>query len=147
MPFDPQQFGILGQELANGNLAADPGGSAASPEAQTRTAFGRAYYCLFLAVRAVLTSKYHVPAKRVEHGLLYNTLQSSSLDARVRAIGKELERLYKFRRHADYEMELDPKDAERISNRELAALTARQAGAYAGELDSLDFSPIIHRFR
>lgn len=143
--FDPQEFATLARQLASTELP-PVDGVTASTEARVRTALGRAYYTLFLAVRALISSRYGIHIRRLDHGILYQALQSSRAEAKLRHIGRELERLYHLRRKADYVLEADDADYRRLSDPAVAHLAAQQASAYVSELEALDYSTILDRF-
>src|SRR6185503_17345435 len=84
-----------------------------------RTAFGRAYYGLFLLVRTEISVHYRVPYRRLQHGALYTHLQSSAAGKHLRELGRELQRMDTFRQQADYELAPDPRVKSQLEDAEL----------------------------
>ena len=141
--FSPAEFGVLARQIAAGDLVTPIEGASASVEARVRAAYGRAYYTLFLAVRSAIAARHAVPERRLEHGKLYTYLQSSRADARVRAVGKQLQHLYDLRRRADYELASDAA----WGNVHSADLAAQQAIHLAAVAATLDFSSVVDLLR
>src|SRR5215218_9914836 len=75
-------------------------------EARVRTALGRAYYALYLLVRAEIARRHGVSLRSLQHGAMYTRLQSPRASDEVRQLGLDLQLLYTHRQMADYE--LDP---------------------------------------
>ncbi|HEX6747167.1 MAG TPA: hypothetical protein VF092_07690 [Longimicrobium sp.] len=144
--FDPIEFAFLARQLAAGDLivCGDP---AASREAQLRAAFGRAYYAVFLVVRFVLLRRHHIRSQWVDHGNLYNYLQHSRAGEHLNHLGREIERLYRLRQKADYELGPTADWQRRLTNPVLADFLARQAIELTSAVEDLDFSPVVHLFR
>lgn len=134
---------MLARQIAAGDLAAPIDGLPASLEARVRAAYGRAYYTLFLAVRAAISRKHGIPERRLEHGRLYTHLQSPRAEPRVRGVGKQLEHLYRLRRRADYELAPDAA----WQNAGSADLAAQQAMQLAATVEALDYGSIVDLLR
>lgn len=97
---DPAMLLALGEQLSKDASYTDNA-------AKTRTALGRAYYSLMLALRKAIRQAEGKSIDReiARHGDLWNTLIDSKVQP-LQALGKSLQQLYKARRKADYE--LDP---------------------------------------
>lgn len=144
--FDPIEFILLARQLA-----ADPesgGGAAVAPHtsARVRTAYGRAYYGLYLTVRGEIARRYGLRDRQLNHGALYTHLQSSRASRGVQRLGRELQRLYTLRQTADYE--LSPRDRWRaeVEDAKLAAALSLRALDLSRTVRHLDFSPVIPLF-
>ena len=144
--FDPVEFAFLARQLAAGDLNAS-GEPAASREAQLRAAFGRAYYAVFLAVRSVLLRRYHVRSRWVDHGKLFTHLQHSRAGEHLNHLGREIERLYRLRQKADYDLGPAADWQRRLANPVLADFLARQAIGLTSAVEELDFAPVVHLFQ
>jgi uncharacterized protein (UPF0332 family) len=144
--FDPVEFAFLARQLAAGDLSAtaEP---AASREAQLRAAFGRAYYSVFLVVRSILLRRHHVRSEWVDHGCLYQHLQHSRAGEHLNHLGREIERLYRLRQKADYELEPTADWQRRLTSPALADFLASQAIGLTFAVEDLDFTPVAHLFQ
>lgn len=142
--FDPSEFAVLARQIVAGDLSAPVAGRAASSEARTRAALGRAYYALFLAVRGAIAKKHGIPEGKIAHGSLYTHLQNSKAPPGVQKVGKALEELYELRRHADYELQPRGVWRRHLADPRVADLAAKRALGYAATADSLDYSAVLH---
>lgn len=98
--FDPRRFASLAAGLVR-----EPGFPA---DARCRTAVGRAYYALFLAVRAKYeTAGVLTREARIGHGELRARLLGAAA-APAREVGLTLGALYEARRVADYQRAPSP---------------------------------------
>jgi hypothetical protein len=140
--FDPIGFLHLADELAIESARSN----AVTRAARIRTAYGRLYYGLFLAIREAIVGRHGVPARRIEHGALISHLQHSMLDGAVRKLGRELQKLYGLRRHADYELAPAPHVRAQLEDPASARILAREAIAFARQIPHMDFAPIAHLF-
>jgi uncharacterized protein (UPF0332 family) len=142
--FDPEEF----LQLAN-ELCARDGQAVASrlTRARVRTAFGRAYYGLFLIVRSAISTRHGIPSRRFDdHGKLCRHLQNPRLRGEARALGRYLEHLYSLRQKADYDLEPHGLWEEKLADPALATKTAVEARRFARMIPALDFTPVIHLF-
>lgn len=138
MSFDPALFAEVGLSITRqGSI---------DKEARTRTAIGRAYYSLFLAIRTAIRTQegkeIHGREDRIEHGALNNYLASAD-SPDLNKLAKILGELYEARRQADYVLEpLDywakyckkPMNAERLLKRVTATIR---------KLPTMDFTEMI----
>jgi uncharacterized protein (UPF0332 family) len=143
---DPSEFAVLSLQLANGDLHRPQLGRVSSEECRVRTAYGRAYYALFLAIRAEIARRHGVPTRRMPHGALYTHLQHTAAGPSVRRLGRELERLYALRQKADYDLAPEASWVGTLQDRQYAELLTKQALDRMSGMSELDFSPIVHRF-
>ena len=141
--FDPAEFFELAHELCS---AERPNIASRLTRARVRTSFGRAYYGLYLIVRATISTRHGIPLRRFEHGKLSRFLQDSRLRRDARALGRYLEHLYSLRQKADYE--LDPRGLweEKLADPALATKTVAEAKRFARTVPVLDFTPVVHLF-
>jgi uncharacterized protein (UPF0332 family) len=144
--FNPSEFALLAQQLAAGDLSVAVDGALPSREARLRAAYGRAYYALYLSVRASIVRRYRVPIRALQHGKLYTHLQNSRAGDVLNDLGREMERMYTLRQKADYDLSPSSPWQRRLTNSELILLLARQAAALASSAENLDFTPILHLF-
>jgi hypothetical protein len=135
--FDPAEFLTIARELA------EAGPRAGTTPARLRTAFGRVYYALYLLVREELTRRYSIPYRHLPHGAVYTHLQSPRVSGRVRELGRDLQRMYRLRQKADYELAPDATVKGELEDAELVGSLARLAEERAKALPQLDFSPIL----
>ena len=66
--FNPTEFALLAHQLAAGDLRFAVDGALLSREAHLRAGFGRAYYALYLSIRASIVRRYRVPVRHLRHG-------------------------------------------------------------------------------
>jgi hypothetical protein len=135
--FEPAQFFVVARWLVSEHALR--GAQAAC----VRTAYGRAYYALYLLVRAELERRHHIEPRRLQHGAVYTHLQSPRAGEQVRSLGRELQRMYTFRQKADYELDLPPEWEARMEDEALAADLVAAAASWAARLPHLDFSPVV----
>jgi len=142
--FDPEEF----FDLAHALCAEDSRVLAARlTRARVRTSFGRAYYGLYLLVRAAVSARHGIPSRRLDHGKVYTHLQSSRLRSDARALGRYLQHLYSLRRTADYELDPGGLWDAKLADQELALKTVVEARRFARTIPDLDFTPVAHLLR
>ena len=140
MSFDPALFTKIGRSLTEqGNL---------DKEARTRTAIGRAYYALFLAIRKAIREAegkaIHGRGDRVNHGFLQSTLASASnIDLVV--LAETLSELYEARRQADYVLVPQSHWIKYCQNPRNAQRLLKRVEAEIRRLPRIDFSELIGR--
>jgi hypothetical protein len=115
--------------------------------ARVRTAYGRAYYALYLLVTVELRRRHQIDPRRLQHGAVYSKLQSPRADDEVRQLGRELERMYRLRQQADYELAPRPEWQAQLENARSAKKVVDLAADWAASLPRLDFSPVVPLFR
>jgi uncharacterized protein (UPF0332 family) len=135
--FEPAQFFVVARWLVSEHALR---GAAA---ARVRTAYGRAYYALYLLVRAELERRHHIEPRWLQHGAVYTHLQSPRAGEQVRSLGRELQRMYTLRQKADYELDLPAEWEARMEDEALAADLVAAAASWAARLPHLDFSPVV----
>lgn len=126
MNFDPALFAKVGRSITRQSYI--------DKEARTRTAIGRAYYALFLAIRTEIRTAEgkdtHGRGDRIEHGVLRDSLASAS-NPDLKKLARFLGELYEVRRQADYVLEpigswvgyfSKPSNAERLLKRTEATI-------------------------
>ena len=100
MLFDPALFAQVGRSIIRP--------SSLDKEARVRTAVGRAYYALFLAIRTEIRVQEGRPPHgrddRIDHGNLKNSLASAN-NPDLNRLSEILSRAYEARRQADYVLE------------------------------------------
>jgi len=139
--FEPAQFLTVARGLViERGLANAFRGTGA---ARVRTAYGRAYYALYLLVRNEIERRHHVRPRWLHHGAVYTHLQSPRAGEQVRSLGRELQRMYTLRQKADYELDLLPEWEAQMEDEELAADLIAAAASWVARLPALDFSPVI----
>jgi hypothetical protein len=138
--FPPADFLRVALELA---IDARRQPLADARSARVRTALGRTYYALYLLVRAEIARRHGIPVRHLQHGLVYTRLQSPLAGDGVRALGRDLERLYTLRQKADYELDPDLLWKEQLDDAVGAEALAHRAWELASALPQLDFSPIV----
>ena len=141
MNFDPALFAQLGKSLTDqGNL---------DKEARTRTAIGRAYYALYLAIRKVIreaeNKATHGRNDRVSHGYLQDTLATAS-DPNLVVLAETLHELYEARRQADYVLEPQGRWITYCQNPRNAKRLLKRAEAEIRRLPKIDFTEMIGKF-
>jgi uncharacterized protein (UPF0332 family) len=136
--FDPREFVVLSRAMAVS--------TGYHAEARTRSSLGRAYYGLFLAVRAAICT---VAKKSVDdnigHGALTNLLFGTKQDPLI-ALGAILNDLYDARQKADYKLNPDPAWTRRLSDPKYAELRVKQAEDALRQLPKLDLTPLVGKF-
>jgi uncharacterized protein (UPF0332 family) len=137
---DPADFLHVANELVAGSR------SEALTPARVRTAVGRAYYAVFLLIRAELSRRHRVPLRRIQHGSVYTHLQSPRAGDELRHAGRELERLYAARQKADYDLAPDAFWRRHVEDPSAARILLRSAGKLAQAIPRLDLSPIAPLF-
>jgi uncharacterized protein (UPF0332 family) len=143
---DPAEFAVLARQLSRGDLQRGVNGRVASDSSRVRTAYGRAYYALFLSVRAELARRHGIPLRRVAHGALYVHLQHSAAPRQVRKLGRDLEWLYTLRQKADYDLAPAPDWNAKLHDADYVDWLAEQVLLQVAVLNELDFSSVVHRF-
>src|SRR5215218_2154072 len=108
-------------------------------EARVRTALGRAYYALYLLVRAEIARRHGVSIRSLQHGALYTRLQSPRASDEVRQLGRDLQLMYTLRQRADYEMDPPPSWKKQLEDPTGAEALVRRAGELARTIPHLDF--------
>ena len=121
MSFDPALFAKVGRSIT--------GQGSLDKEARTRTAVGRAYYALFLAIRTAIRTREgketHGRDDRIDHGKLKNYLASAN-NPDLNGLAEILSQVYEARRQADYVLEpidrwdgyfTSPRNAEKLLKR------------------------------
>jgi hypothetical protein len=101
--FDPVDFILLARRLS-ADFATPGEVPHTLSSARVRAAYGRAYYGLYLSVRAVIANRHRVDHRKLKHGAVYTHLQSPRAAKEVQRVGRELQRLYTLRQKADYEL-------------------------------------------
>lgn len=134
--FEPSDFLELARQLV-------PSQGQELAEARVRTALGRAYYALYLLVRAEISRKHGILPRHLPHGTVYTRLQSPLASDEVRRLGRNLEWMYTLRQKADYELELGPAWRDRLTDATAATGVAQLAMEFAALLPRLDFSPLV----
>ncbi len=136
--FDPREFVVLSRTLAVS--------TAYHAEARSRSSLGRAYYGLFLAVRAaVCTAAKKSVDDNIGHGDLTNLLFKTRQDPLI-ALGAVLNDLYEARRRADYKLDPGAPWAKRVADPKYAELRVKQAEDALRKLPQLDLTPVIGKF-
>lgn len=79
--FDPAEFLAVARGLVDERAPADAFRGAR--RARVRTAYGRAYYALYLLVRTELAHRHRILPRRLHYGAVYTHLQSSLADHQV----------------------------------------------------------------
>jgi len=138
--FDPTDFLTVARDLGASDRAA-------TTPARLRTAFGRAYYALFLLVREEISSRHHIHYRRLPHGAVYTHLQSPRAGQEVRELGRELQRMYTLRQNADYELAPNLVVKGQLEDVELLGSLINRTRKLAAILHQLDFSPVVPLFR
>ena len=135
--FDPAQFAKIARGLRDRTDL--------DREARARTMWGRAYYSLFLAVRAKVRDAEGKPTHgrgdHVDHGALRNSLYSSG-SADLIALAKLLEELYDRRRQSDYVLEPDHRWDKELKPTKAARKAKTVEGMIRSRLPSIDFAPL-----
>lgn len=144
--FDPVDFIFLAKQLSAGAAELDTVVARAASSARVRTAYGRAYYGLYLTVRSEIMRRYGLHHRKLNHGAVYTHLQSSSASTGVRRVGVELQRLYALRQSADYELAPSHPWRAHLEDADLAATLAARALALSRTVPQLDFSPVVSLF-
>ena len=142
--FEPGQFLVVARWLVSESNDANPLRHAEA--ARVRTAYGRAYYALYLLVRTELQRRHHLKPRQLHHGAVYTHLQSPQAGVQVRDLGRELQRMYTLRQKADYELELLPEWETRMQNVDAASDLVAAAASWAARVPHLDFLPVIPLF-
>jgi hypothetical protein len=144
--FDPADFLVVARDLAvRGRSVAEP--RVVPSAAYLRTAFGRAYYALYLLVRSEIARRHGINHRHLPHGALYTHLQSSRASGRVRELGRELQRMYEFRQKADYDLAPGARMTAQLEDTNLLNSLINRADEFAAELPHLDFSPVVPLFQ
>lgn len=143
--FDPTDFLSVARDLTGSERLS----AARMPlrSAYLRTAFGRAYYALYLLVRAELSARHNIPYRRLPHGAVYTHLQSARASKHVRELGRDLQRMYTLRQKADYDVAPDAGVKWQLEDADLIDALIDRAEQLAATLPRLDFSPIVPLFR
>ena len=141
MPFDPATFIQVARDLSRQAR----GAPAPIRSARIRTAYGRLYYGLFLAVREELARRHFISPRRVRHDLA-SRLQHSALGRQARELGREMQRLYNLRRQADYEISPPPLVSAELEDAANAEVLAGRALEFVKVIPHLDLTPIVHLF-
>lgn len=107
---------------------------------------GRAYYALHLAIRRQISTAngWDIDIK-ADHGLLIAELYrvgQRDRDAKLLALAKQLEALFKVRKLADYTLSPNGSDAARMVDPANADDEARGVGKAIAQLTQIDFSKI-----
>ena len=138
MLFDPALFAQVGRSITRqGSL---------DKEARIRTAVGRAYYALFLAIRTEIRvqegSAPHGRDDRIDHGKLKDSLASAN-NPDLNRLAEILSRVYEARQQADYVLEpigrwdgyfTKPRNAEKL---------LRRVEAEIRNLRNIDFTEMV----
>lgn len=137
MCFEPALFAKIGRSVVEqGDL---------DKEARTRTAIGRAYYALFLAIRKAIREEegraIHGRRDRVNHGVLQSTLASASNYDLV-ALAETLTELYEARRQADYVLAPKGRWIQYCQNPRNARRILKRVEAEIRRLPRIDFSEL-----
>ena len=134
--FDPAQFARLAADI--------PSDMRYDKEARTRTALGRAYYGLFLAVRSAIRRQQskHVDDPIHEHGGLQTALYNADTPD-LTALAMTLGDLYDARMHADYHIDPDGGWSGKLAKPRYAERLARRSRDAIGRVGSVDFSPVL----
>ena len=134
MAFNPPEFVNLAQAVVTT--------PALHAEARARTAIGRAYYGLFLAVRAAIrVAEGRSADDGMAKGHLPSVLFSSKKDELI-AVGMLLDSLYSLRRRADYILSPQGDWARKLSDPAYVEVRVKEAQALIKRLPTLDFTPV-----
>jgi hypothetical protein len=136
--FDPIEFANLAYQLCEDN-------EYASLTARARTAYGRAYYALMLAVRVAirLAEKKSPDLKIPYHGDLWRVLEDSGVP-KLQGLGKRLKDFYEAREKADYHVDPpEPRWVKDLGDPRFARANAEVAQDIIGRLPTYDFTPIL----
>src|SRR5437899_2836273 len=136
--FDPAEFASLANQLGDDD-------SYTSLAARTRTALGRAYYALMLAVRVTIrkAESKSPDVEIAEHGHLWRVLEDSGVP-QLMALGKRLKDLYEARRKADYYLDPpDPRWIQKLADPRFARTNAEVAQDIIGRLPRYDFTTVL----
>ena len=138
MRFDPALFAQVGRSIIRP--------SSLDKEARIRTAVGRAYYALFLAIRTEIRvqegSASHGRDDRIDHGKLKDSLASAN-NSDLNRLAEILSQVYEARRQADYVLEpigrwdgyfTKPRNAEKLLKRVEAEIR---------NLQNIDFTEMV----
>jgi len=142
--FEPSHFLAVAGWLLDGPQT-DPAWRSMR-EARVRTAYGRAYYALYLLVRNELERRHKLRTRALAHGAVYTHLQSSQASEEVRQLGRELQRLYTLRQKADYELVPIAEWEKLMADERFAAELVVLAAEWSPRLSRLDFSPVVTLF-
>ena len=138
MSFDPALFAKVGRSITRQRNI--------DKEARTRTAIGRAYYALFLAIRTAIWTQEgretHGRENRIEHGVLKNSLDSAASDD-LNILAKLLGELYDARRQADYVLEPSAHWAKYCEKPMNAERLLKRVEATIRRLPTMDFTEMI----
>ena len=138
MSFDPALFASVGRSLTRqGRL---------DKEARTRTAIGRAYYALFLAIRTAIRTQegraIHGRNDRIDHGKLRDVLASAN-DPDLNSLAKTLSDLYEARRQADYVLQPIGGWAKYCESPRRADRLLKIVEAAIRKLSTIDFTEVM----
>ncbi len=138
MSFDPALFAKVGLSITRrGDI---------DKEARTRTAIGRAYYALFLAIRTAIrkqeSRETHGREDRIDHGALKNSLASAA-NPDLNNLAKLFSELYEARRQADYILEPSTHWAKYCEKPMNAERLLKRVKATIGKLPTMDFTEMI----
>ena len=136
--FDPLNFANLANVLGDDDTY--------DLHARTRTATGRVYYSLMLAVRAAIRKAENksVDLEIEDHGKLWRTLQETD-DSKLQALGKLLEDYYSARKQADYVLDSpNPRWDKWFSDPRLVRTEAEVAAdTIENRIPKYDFGPVL----
>lgn len=135
--FDPSDFLTIARELSDSARKRGRGPAA------LRTAFGRVYYALYLLVREELATRYRIHHRHLPHGAVFTHLQSPRAGRHVRELGRDLQRMYRLRQAADYELAPNPVAQGQLADAGLAGSLIEIAERRAKALPRLDFAPVV----
>ena len=144
--FDPVDFIRLARQLSADPAATSAIAATIPSSARVRTAYGRAYYGLYLTVRSEIATRHGIHHRKLNHGAVYTHLQNSKAPKRVRRVGRELQRLYTLRQTADYELAPSYPWRGYLEDADLAATLATRALVLSRMVPHLDFSPVVSLF-
>ena len=138
MRFDPALFAKVGRSITRqGSL---------DKEARIRTAIGRAYYALFLAIRTAIRNRegreIHGRGDRIDHGKLKNFLYAAN-DPKLKSLAGVLNDLYEARRQADYVLEPVGHWEGYFTRTRNAERLLKQVEATIRQLPNIDFTEMV----
>ncbi len=136
--FDPTDFADLANQLGDDN-------NYTNLAARTRTALGRAYYALMLAVRVAIRKAENKSADVgiADHGHLWRTLENSGVP-QLMSLGRTLKDLYEARQKADYHLDPpEPKWLAKLADPRFGRMNAEIAKDAISRLPRYDFTPVL----
>jgi hypothetical protein len=140
MAFDPNLLPPVATSLCS-NLSLDK-------EARTRSAVGRAYYALFLGIRAEVCRQHGKNVDSgVQHGTLKDDLYAAGANGRpeLTALAKLLSDVYDARRQADYKLVPAAPYEKELAKPAFADNLTKQVSAALRKLPTMDLKVVACR--